>query len=308
LTSKIFYFRSTTETGHGRRVLRAGWLVIILILTFTTLRIYCAVPLERLLDAHWDGKSILGPWKLLRRELVQLCVVFSTIGIVAWLDQRPIVDYGYVDSRGFRRLWCGIACGLAAISLLIGPLWACGLFQVKPSQLPLASILYYGAAWAIAFFIVGLLEESKFRGCVQFTLARGIGFWAAAIVLSVTFALLHLGNAGETLMGLIEVALHGILYATAVWYTKSLWWSIGFHAAWDWSQSFLYGTPDSGMVSQGHFLSIYATGSPLWNGGTTGPEGSLLNLPLALGILCCMWLYWGKRNSRSPKAEREYSA
>jgi membrane protease YdiL (CAAX protease family) len=100
-----------------------------------------------------------------------------------------------------------------------------------------------------SFFLVGLLEESKFRGFLQFTLFHGIGFWPAAIVLSVTFSLLHLGNAGEILVGLIEVALHGIRYAAAAGYTKSLWWSLGFHAAWDWCQSFMYGTPDSGMVS-----------------------------------------------------------
>ena len=42
------------------------------------------------------------------------------------------------------------------------------------------------------FFLVGLFEEFLLRGYSLFTLARGIGFWPAALVLSGAFGLIHL--------------------------------------------------------------------------------------------------------------------
>ena len=50
---------------------------------------------------------------------------------------------------------------------------------------------------------------------------------------------------------------------------------IGFHAVWDWSQSFLFGVADSGNISVGRLLSTHPTGKTIFSGGTDGPEGSI---------------------------------
>jgi membrane protease YdiL (CAAX protease family) len=39
----------------------------------------------------------------------------------------------------------------------------------------------YGLAWAVVFLMIGVIEESLFRGFLQHTLARGVGFWWAAL-------------------------------------------------------------------------------------------------------------------------------
>jgi uncharacterized protein len=74
-----------------------------------------------------------------------------------------------------------------------------------------------------------------------------------------------------------------------------LYWAVGFHAAWDWGESYFYGTSDSGMVAQGHLIGEHPMGKILWSGGATGPEGSLLVIPLILMIALAMWLWWGRR-------------
>jgi hypothetical protein len=51
---------------------------------------------------------------------------------------------------------------------------------------------------------------------------------------------------------------------------------MGFHAAWDWGETFFYSVPDSGMVAPGHLLSSSLRGAPWLSGGSVGPEGSLL--------------------------------
>jgi membrane protease YdiL (CAAX protease family) len=67
--------------------------------------------------------------------------------------------------------------------------------------------------------------------------------------------------------------------------TGSLWWAIGFHMAWDWAQSFLYGVPDSGNISVGRLFQTHFAGKPLLSGGSDGPEGSLFCIPIFLLML-----------------------
>ena len=57
-------------------------------------------------------------------------------------------------------------------------------------------------------------------------------------------------HSGENPVGLFRVFLVGVVFTLALWRTGSLWWAIGFHMAWDWAQSFLYGVPDSGVLDR----------------------------------------------------------
>jgi len=61
-----------------------------------------------------------------------------------------------------------------------------------------------------------------------------------------------------------------------------------------WRQSYFYGTADSGLVIKNHLLASHAAGNPLWSGGSVGPEGSLLILPLVTMMALGMWLGGGK--------------
>jgi hypothetical protein len=77
--------------------------------------------------------------------------------------------------------------------------------------------------------------------------------------------------------------------------TGSAWWAIGCHAAWDWAETYFYGTPDSGFVAQGHFLTTAPVGNTLWSGGTDGPEGSLLVAPVILLLLGILLVVYGRK-------------
>ena len=103
--------------------------------------------------------------------------------------------------------------------------------------------------------------------------------------MSCLFGALHLLNPGESAPGIAAVFLAGMVFSYALWHTGSLWWAIGFHMAWDWAQSFLYGVPDSGFISAGRLFNTHATGNPLLSGGKTGPEGSVFVLPIFLLII-----------------------
>jgi membrane protease YdiL (CAAX protease family) len=129
------------------------------------------------------------------------------------------------------------------------------------------------------------------------------GFWQAAWVSSTLFGFIHTGNNGETWIGIFAAASIGFVFCVSVRLTGSAWWAIGCHAAWDWAETYFYGTADSGFVARGHLLTTLPVGSALWSGGTDGPEGSLLVLPvILLLLLALMVIYGGKRNPQSAPA------
>ena len=127
------------------------------------------------------------------------------------------------------------------------------------------------------------------------------GFWQASWLTCTLFGYIHTFNTGETWIGIFSAAAIGFVFCVSIRLTGSAWWAIGFHAAWDWAQTFFYGTADSGLVPKGHYLTTTPAGAVLWSGGTDGPEGSLLVLPTVLLILLALILVYGRKaKSESP--------
>ncbi|MDE3149195.1 MAG: CPBP family intramembrane metalloprotease, partial [Acidobacteriota bacterium] len=125
--------------------------------------------------------------------------------------------------------------------------------------------------------------------------AQGSGFWQAAWVTSTFFGFLHTSNAGENWTGIAAAGAIGFVFCVSVWVTGSAWWAIGCHAAWDWAETFFYGTANSGLVPKGHFLSTAPAGSAFWSGGTDGPEGSVLVFAVILLLLAALIAIYGRR-------------
>jgi membrane protease YdiL (CAAX protease family) len=279
----------------GKDGIRAGWSVLIFIAIFVALEFIAALPVFTFIHFKVQRGAPQPAHVALVQEAVQAFLVLLATFIMSRIEKRPVLVYGYAGRARFVRFLGGIVCGFAAISLLVGALWKSHLLAFDGS--PLGGLLAwkYAAAWAVAFIFVGIFEESLLRGYLQYTVARGIGFWWAAVILSTAFGGIHGSNPGESPVGLFSAAAIGLVFCLSLWYTGSLWWAIGFHAAWDWGETYFYGTSDSGMVAAGHLFSEHPTGSLLWTGGATGPEGSLLVVPLILVIALLMWLWWGRR-------------
>jgi hypothetical protein len=68
----------------------------------------------------------------------------------------------------------------------------------------------------------------------------------------------------------------GLFWCFTVRRTGSLWFAIGLHASWDYSESFIYSVPDSGLTATGHLLNSSLHGPRWLTGGSVGPEGGVL--------------------------------
>jgi uncharacterized protein len=135
--------------------------------------------------------------------------------------------------------------------------------------------------------------------------AEGSGFWQAAWVTSTAFGAYHTGNTGETAMGIFTASFIGFIFCVSVRLTGSAWWAIGCHAAWDWAETFFYGTADSGFATKGHLLTTTPQGNALWSGGAAGPEGSLLIVPVTLALLGALLTIYGRRRATQAAPETE---
>jgi len=281
----------------GPQGLRTGWRILLFWLIFAAV----------LVPAHWIMKGWVGaspasmksipPSLLLLVESVLFTAMAVATCAIAAVERRSPFAYGLRDRAGARRLASGIASGFVAISVLVAVLWSAGFVHLSAGESHGAGALKNGLVWALAFLAVGLVEELTFRGYFQQALARKIGFGWATLLTSVLFGAIHATNQGETAVGLAQAMAFGFIACFSLWYTGSLWWVIGCHAGWDWGQSFVYGVRDSGLQVQGALLSAQPAGNVWLSGGNTGPEGSLLVVPVLVAMAALMWLRWRREGS-----------
>lgn len=275
----------------GEQGLRVGWSVLLFAAIYFCLEAALVAALGHFFRV--DPESPIPLSLALLGESAQILIVFIATLIMARIERQRLLSYGYTDNHKLVRLVSGMVWGFLCLSVLIGVLWKAGLLVFDGRVLTGFTAWQFALGWGFVFVLVGFFEESLLRGYAQYTLSRGIGFWWAALLLSIAFLLGHVGNDGETSLGLLEVFVAGFYFCISLWYTKSLWWAVGFHAGWDWAQSYFYGTPDSGLLISSHLLTTHPSGNPLWSGGTAGPEGSILILPLVTLMSTGMWLWWG---------------
>jgi CAAX protease family protein len=254
---------------HG---LRAGWRLLLYVALW---RLFSGL-LDALLG-HVVPQTAPEVWQDLAFESRRMISVLLPAVVMAAIEKRPFGAYGLPARGAFgKAFWMGIVWGILAITALMLAIGAVGDFSLGRLALHGLRILKFAAFWGLFFLIVGFFEEFLLRGYCQFTLTTGIGFWPAALLLSIVFAGMHLGNPGETWMGLLAVAAIGLFFCLTLRRTGSLWFAVGFHASWDWGESYLYSVPDSGGMSPGHLLKSSFHGSHWLTGGSVGPEGSVM--------------------------------
>ena len=265
--------------------LRPGWGFAFYVVAFLGLQ-SLAVELAWFRDL---GDS--GLWSKLLEEVGDLFAALIPALVLARVERRRWGSYGLPIKPAFGlNFWVGTLWGFLAISLLILAIFAGHGFSAGHVLLHGIRLWRFAAFWALYFLVVGLFEDFLFRGYAQFTLARGIGFWPAAVLLACTFGLIHRGNTGERWSGLFLAGLIGLFFCLTLKRTGTLWFAVGFHAAWDWGETFFYSVPDSGMVEKGHLLSSSRHGPDWLTGGSVGPEGSVF----CFLVIALVWIVFDR--------------
>ena len=280
---------------YGASELRAGWRLLIFLCI--VIAMISAGNLTVRLLAHGADATTL----FLIREVEDFLIFLAATWIMGRIETRTIADYG-LPWRGMfgTHFWQGVLLGFASITGLLMAMRAVGVFYFGKIALHGADIWKWAIIYALVFLLVGLREEFRSRGYLQYTLTLGIGFWPAAILSAALFGYGHHGNSGEDWIGLFNAGAFGLLACFLLRRTGSLWMPIGLHTAFDWGETYFYGVADSGQKLPGHFLDPSSAGPGWLSGGTVGPEGSVL-CTLLIGVVCLICAAW-LREVKYPKS------
>ncbi|MBV0924246.1 CPBP family intramembrane metalloprotease [Halomicroarcula limicola] len=233
------------------------------------------------------------------------------LGIGYLLDRRTIADYGLLPDRQWWRdagfglvLGFGLPTLVLLVQVAVGFTAVTGVLVTSPSE----QFPFGGTDAAVrlgllaAFFLVqATTEEILVRGYLLTNLAEGLagtlGKWrsvvAATVATGALFGVLHWTNPNASLLSTLNITLYGVLLGACYVLTGRLGVACGFHVAWNYTLS-LWSFPVSGLVTGAALLGTRSTGPALVTGGSFGPEGGLVALPLlVVGAAALGW--WVRR-------------
>jgi membrane protease YdiL (CAAX protease family) len=262
--------------------LRAGWRLLIYVAIFFA---FFAVSVFLIGLFLHPPRGVASPEWQFFGELASFLSAFLAAWIMAQLERRPLGVYGLPARGAFgRQFWLGCLFGCCEILLLVGLIAAFGGYSFGSLAEHGSQIAKWALFWGAFFLTVGFSEEFLFRGYTLYTLADGIGFWPAAVLLSICFGAVHLNNSGEGWVGVFGVFFVGLFWSFTLKRTGSLWFALGMHASFDFGETFLFSVPDSGAIFPGH-LSNATLHGPTWlTGGAPGPEGSVFDFLILLAF------------------------
>lgn len=278
----------------GPKGLRAGWRLALFLAMTTLLQVPAGLAARR-----WNWMGAPGePWVpavLLRLEAVFVLITGIVIAVMARIERHRFADYGIPWRRMFgRRFWEGAAWGVFTILATVLPVWAMGGYAVDGLAIRGAEAVRYLLLWGLAFLMAGLYEEIAFRGYVLRTVADGIGFWPAALILSAIFGFVlhYLEKDNETWVDGLSVTLIALLFCWTVAKTGDVWLATGWHFTFNFVSMGILGSPNTGSGGGqpvvGHLLASRFSGSQLLTGWPMGLEASLWLFPafvLTWGLL-----------------------
>ena len=226
--------------------------------------------------AHVPARSPIG-------ALMGFVIAAGVIGIyctlVKFIERRAVAELA--TSGMAKYMSRGILTGavLFCASMLVMKL----LGGWYPTVMAPLSVLIYPCVGAL---VAGVQEELLVRGLLFRLIEERLGSWIALAASALIFGLLHAFNPGATAVSTAAIALEaGVLLAAAYMYTRSLWFVIGLHFAWNFTEGGIFSTSVSGGHAEG-MIGVQFTGSDMLTGGSFGPEASLpaVLVCLAAGI------------------------
>lgn len=276
-------------TGLTRRILasppaRVGGLGFVLLLTMA---------LNGDVTASYAGQPA---------KAVAHTVALVTAGVALYLAHAHFVERRFASELGLpglgRELGFGLLVGAGLYTACELVLMALGIYRIEGFNPP--GTLFPAVAMALSSSV---FEELLFRGVLFISVEAWFGSWVALAVSSLAFGLTHLMNAHGTLEGALFIAVEaGILLAGAFMLTRRLWLSIGFHMAWNYTQSAIFSGIVSGNEAEPGWIRSTVRGPELLTGGSFGVESSVLALALCTTTGIAMVVLAHRRGKIVPPA------
>jgi membrane protease YdiL (CAAX protease family) len=233
-----------------------------------------------------------------------VCSIVATLAasfvMTRFINRKPFTAIGLsLHPTMFKELGVGCLLGFLMMTGIFVIEYAGGFITVTWRGLTILDCLRVFLSAAGLFAIAAFFEELLFRGYLFQTLMQAVTFLPAMLIMALLFAYAHYNNPNATAFGLVNVALAAVWLSLAYMKTRSLWFPLGLHFAWNFSQTAIYGFPTSGIdFSDKQFVQLTQTGPDWITGSSFGPEGGVL---ATLALILCVWYILKEKQLSVPK-------
>ena len=186
----------------------------------------------------------------------------------------------------------GALKGVAA-GVLIGFVLFCAVVGIA-ALLDVYNIVGAGDSRELVKDLIGMtvlaafMEELLFRGILFRWIEEFAGSWAALVITSALFGLAHIFNPNATWVSSLAIMVEaGMLLGGAYMLARNLWVPMGLHAAWNFTQGFIFDVPVSGRDMHG-LVQARLSGPALLSGGAFGLEASMIGVGLSIPLGAAM--------------------
>ncbi|MBV8518480.1 MAG: CPBP family intramembrane metalloprotease [Acidobacteria bacterium] len=261
----------------GPNGVRAGWRFLLFVVASMTLQNLLQFAVMKAGYKPSPGFNVLD---FLISDGAGFVAMLAVATAFARWERRTVGSYGFPIRIAFgAKWWEGMLWGTLAPLAAMGMVVAAGGAHIDGLALHGAALAKAVVLWFVTMIVLGFFEEFLFRGYPFDALARGMGFWPAAWLLAILFGALHyFTKPMENWVDATTVGLLGLFMTFALRRTGDLWFSAGFHTAFDFIALNVLGAPNTGNDGKplaDRFLATRWTGADWITGGPRGLEASL---------------------------------
>lgn len=203
------------------------------------------------------------------------------------------------DSKKYLKFHPGQALVGLAVGMLVNA--AIGFGAIMGTQM---SVSFHGfTLFLLPVFLVNIIqcaaEEVLLRGFVPSFLEEKYSWDVIALLSGVLFIIHHVSNMaryGFDVVFCLNVFLIGCVLILVVKHTRNIWWAVGFHSGWNFTQEYILGLPNSGATSGLALLHTENASSNFFFNAVYGNEGSLLTTVVLLLLMGIIALCYRKKS------------
>jgi membrane protease YdiL (CAAX protease family) len=222
------------------------------------------------------GESGSELWLRAIRSLVPVVLAYWLL--VRGMERRPVSELA--PKKFLIHGSVGWLVGMGIMLVAAGVMALAGAYRVHGVN----TDVYLVGPLVVLGIVPGIGEEIISRGILFRVVEEGLGTWIALAISAALFGLAHLANPNATAWSSLAIAIEaGLLLGMAYAWTRSLWFVMGLHAAWNFTQGPLLGIAVSGFGLKG-VLDSSTQGPALLSGGEFGAEASLLTLIVCVSL------------------------
>lgn len=219
-------------------------------------------------------------------SVVSSCVLLAIYYLYIKVTEKRKADE-INPSTAIRELGKGLAVGFGYFMLVVGTMAIFGCYKVVSVQFPWQNLLKVFCM----FFAVGVGEEVIFRGIIHRMIDQRWNTTVALVISGLIFGFIHITNQGATVFSSIAIALEaGLMLGAAFNYSGNLWFPIGIHWAWNFTQGNILGFAVSGTDSGASVITPSINGPEILTGGAFGAEASVIAIFYGV-IIAAFFIY-----------------